>query len=129
MKLFVWDFHGTLEKGFESAVLEFTNRSLEKHNYSERVDKNIVSELYGKKWTEFFKRVLPDKSDEVHLGLQNYAILDQRKNPHIVAGCVEPNDYAEIILKEISQKHDQILISHTDQDDIENFARSAKLDS
>lgn len=28
MKLFVWDFHGTLEKGNENAVLEITNRIL-----------------------------------------------------------------------------------------------------
>jgi phosphoglycolate phosphatase-like HAD superfamily hydrolase len=128
MKLFVWDFHGTLEKGFESAVLEFTNRSLEHHGYAVRMDQKAVNALYGKKWTEYFKLVLPEESPETHLKLQNYAISDQRNNPHVVAGCVRPNDYAEMVLEEISKKHDQILISHTDQTDIEEFVKAAKLD-
>ncbi len=55
MKLFVWDFHGTLEKGNEYAVLEMSNIILEKHGHKERFTELQCRELYGKKWYEFFE--------------------------------------------------------------------------
>lgn len=36
MKLFVWDFHGVLEKGNEGAVLEISNKILGDFRYKER---------------------------------------------------------------------------------------------
>lgn len=34
MKLFIWDFHGVLEKGNDEVVHEITNRALEMHGHS-----------------------------------------------------------------------------------------------
>ena len=41
MKLFVWDFHGVLEKGNDLAVLDITNKVLEQAGYSERLNEDF----------------------------------------------------------------------------------------
>ena len=51
MKLFVWDFHGVLEKDTEYGVVSVSNKVLEINGYSERFTFDEVKSLYGK-WTE-----------------------------------------------------------------------------
>lgn len=44
MKLFVWDFHGVLEKDNDLAVLDISNKVLEQSGYAERFsEEKIVS--------------------------------------------------------------------------------------
>ena len=66
MKLFVWDFHGTLEKGNELAVLEISNLILKKHDYKERFLESQCRELYGEKWFEYFEYLLPNEPKTIH---------------------------------------------------------------
>ncbi len=54
MKLFIWDFHGTLEKGNGGAVVEITNRILQDAGYEQRMDEVLDNLLAGKKWYEYF---------------------------------------------------------------------------
>lgn len=55
MKLFVWDFHGTLEKDNEHAVMEISNKVLENLGYTQRLSKEDNLMLYGKKWADYFE--------------------------------------------------------------------------
>lgn len=43
MKLFIWDFHGVLEKGNDDAVVEITNLALRRHGYSRELTLKILN--------------------------------------------------------------------------------------
>jgi hypothetical protein len=49
MKLFVWDFHGVLEKGNDGAVVEITNIALQRFGYSRRMTIQEGEFLSGKR--------------------------------------------------------------------------------
>lgn len=57
--LVVWDFHGTLERGNEYAVLETSNDVLEQWGYSERFTEEDAIRLYGLKWQAYFADIPP----------------------------------------------------------------------
>lgn len=128
MKLFVWDFHGTLEKGNEHAVVEITNHVLQMNGYVPSLNEALAREWYGKKWYEFFEYMLPDKPHATHIQLQEDCITYQRENPDVVACHIQPNNHAKDVLRAISHAHDQILISNTRLFDLEMFLRATGLD-
>lgn len=113
MKLFVWDFHGTLEKGNEYAVLEMSNIVLEKHGYEERFSESQCRELYGKKWYEYFEHLLPSESNSKHLELQENCFSFSIAHPEIISKYITLVDHALDVLESIKENHDQILVSNT----------------
>ncbi len=112
MKLFIWDFHGTLEKGNERAVIELSNEALARRGYAERFDDAHVSSLYGIKWHEYFAHILPHEPTAIHLQLQEDAIALGRKQPETISRYIAPNDHVTEVLAAIKETHDQILISN-----------------
>lgn len=122
MKLFVWDFHGTLEKGNERAVQEVSNLVLESLGYDERLSEEDSQRLYGRNWYEYFEHLLPQESHERHVQLQEVAFLLSNSRPDIIAKYVKPNDHAHEVLDAIlASDHDQIVISHTLPESLELF--------
>lgn len=113
MKLFVWDFHGTLERGNEMAALEMSNIILEKHGYEERFTENQCRELYGKKWREYFEALLPYETSERHSELQEACFSFSMEHPEIIIKHIRLVDHSHEVLEAVGRKHDQILISHT----------------
>ena len=89
-KLFVWDFHGTLEKGNELAALEISNLVMAEHGYYERFTTGDAYTLYGKKWYEYFEYLLPDEAHEVHVKLQ-HDCFEWPEAEAIVAKFLKPN--------------------------------------
>ena len=61
-KLFVWDYHGTLEKGNDEVVLAYTNMALEEMGYERRLTREENLKLYGILWYKYFEYLLPDES-------------------------------------------------------------------
>ena len=129
MKLFIWDFHGTLEKGTERAVHEITNRILAERGYEERLDDRLTHELYGKKWYEYFMRLLPYESEETCIGLQEQCITFDEEHPKIIWSTVRANDHAMDVLTKIKECHDQVVISNTRHARLGEFLRATKLDT
>lgn len=120
MKLFVWDFHGVLEKDNELAVLDISNSILALHGYDARFSEADVRTYYGLKWYEYFEKILPGFDKEVYLQLQAECFEFDNKN--IAAKYIKPNDYALNVLKRIEAKgHDQILLSNTRPYDLDWF--------
>lgn len=113
MKLFVWDFHGTLERGNEIAALEMSNIILEKHGYEERFTESQCQELYGKKWREYFEHLLPQETSEKHSELQEACFSFSMEHPEIILRHIRPVDHSHEVLEAVGRNHDQILISHT----------------
>lgn len=126
-KIFVWDFHGVLEKGNEKAVLEISDSILKNYGYKERFTEEDMDKLYGLKWWEYFKYLLPYESHERHLELQkacfNYQTFE------IIARYTLPNDYAHHVLEEIVKAgHYQILISNTNPESLKLFIKAVNME-
>jgi phosphoglycolate phosphatase-like HAD superfamily hydrolase len=119
MKLFVWDFHGVLEKDNEKAVIDISNRVLSNAGFAERFTDADNERYYGLKWYQYFERLLPDSSPEQHLELQTACFQYDRDNPGIITKHIKPNDFAIEVLGRLAQSNNkQIVISNTRQKDL-----------
>jgi len=127
MKLFVWDFHGVLEKGNEGAVLEISNEVLRRFGYSHRFTNEDIVKLYGLRWYEYFEYLLPQESRERHLTLQEFCFKISSACPEIIAKHIEPNHHVHEVLGRISQKHYQILISNTQPKSLRMFLDAVQI--
>lgn len=113
MKLFVWDFHGVLERGNEKAVIHISNRVLREFGYPERFNKKDSHKLYGLKWYEYFEHLLPHLGHADHVKLQKKCFQISNDEPEIVTNHIKVNNHVHYVLNKISKNHKQILISNT----------------
>lgn len=114
MKLFVWDFHGVLEKDNELAVLDISNQVLQIAGYAERFSDDNNREFYGLKWFQYFERLLPNVTHEQHMALQAACFDFAENNPHVLAEHIKPSDHSLAVLRSIHDAgHDQIILSNT----------------
>lgn len=122
MKLFVWDFHGVLEKGNEHSVLEITNLALASHGYSRRMTTIESAALSGLRWYEYFTFLLPEIGEKECLQLQSTCLEISYSQPEIVAKYIQLNDHANDVLKQIQEtSHHQILISNSSLKSLDIF--------
>src|SRR3990167_7653494 len=127
-KLFVWDFHGTLEKDNEYAAIEISNYALEKLGFKEHFDRKHAVQLYGKKWYEYFEYLLPNEPHKTHVLLQETS-FNWPEAEAIVAKHMKPNDHVQEVLKAIKDiGHSQIVISNTSTYALPIFLRLAGID-
>ena len=125
MKLFIWDFHGVLEKDNELAVLDISNQVLRQAGFKQRFTKADNHRLYGVKWYQYFEDLLPDLSHKKHLALQAACFKFAEKNLHILHKHIKPNDYVIEVLKAIKKAgHDQVILSNSRPADILWFVES-----
>jgi phosphoglycolate phosphatase-like HAD superfamily hydrolase len=128
MKLFVWDFHGVLEKDNDLDVLYLSNIVLKNNGHSKRFSLSEANQLSGLKWYEYFEYLLPELSHEEHLRLQADCLDYQRKNRETVHKYLKPNNYADHVLGKIKKAgHDQLLISNTNLLDLVWFVERVGL--
>ena len=128
MKLFVWDFHGVLEKGNESSVVEITNKVLEQNGFAERIILEQVYRYYGRPWADYFQGLLPDISYQKCQELAEQSRKFQTDNPGVVPKHIVANDYAVEVLSAIALKHQQILISNVDPNALQMFLQAVGLE-
>lgn len=126
-KLFVWDFHGTLEKGNELAAIEISNLVLQKHGFKERFTHQEAIDLYGRKWFQYFEYLLPNELHETHVMLQ-HECFEWPTALEIIKRFLQPNDHVIEVLTAIkSASHDQILLSNTSKKALPDFISAAGL--
>lgn len=129
MKLFVWDFHGVLEKGNETAVLEITNLALKFHGYSRRMTQVENEFLAGYQWHEYFAFLLPEIEEDEYFLLQSTCIEISHSQPEIISSHIHLNDHADSVLKSIHESQNcQILISNTLPQTLDKFIRLVGVD-
>ncbi len=124
MKLFVWDFHGVLEKGNDHAVVEITNIALERHGYHRRMTIEESEYLAGLRWHEYFSYLLPEADEEKCKELQVTCVDISHNYPEIIAKHIRLNDHAEYVLETIfNKKLTQIVISNTQPKSLDLFIK------
>ncbi len=119
MKLFVWDFHGVLEKDNEKAVYIITNKVLEEMGYKERLSEKQNDEYLGLKWYQYFEMLMPDLSTEKCLELQAECFRYVNEHRQIITDSIKANDHVIELLRSINDSNNQqIIISNTRPDDL-----------
>ena len=117
--LFVWDFHGVLEKDNEFAVQDVTNRVLEEFGYETQASYDDILRMYGLPWEEYFRLLVPDIEEDV---VGKMVSRCRELGRSVAERYCKPRDHALEILKKISEKgHTNIIISNTTQVDLGFF--------
>lgn len=125
MKLFVWDFHGVLEKDNEKAVIDISNQVLAEVGRPERFTEEDNERFYGLKWYQYFERLLPELSHEEHVELQAHCFRFSEQHLELLAKHIKPNDHVLQVLAEIADSgHEQVVISNSRQADLIWFLES-----
>ncbi|MFA6098659.1 MAG: HAD hydrolase-like protein [Patescibacteria group bacterium] len=126
--LFIWDFHGTLEKNNVLAVQEIVNKTLKHFDIYREMTLEEAVNLYGLSWLDYFQYIQPNGNNELWSDMRAQAVKIQQEN-FIVEKYIEPNDYAREVLEKIKQAgHKNLLLSNTDPRWIRHFARLVKID-
>ena len=128
-KLFVWDYHGTLEKGNDEVVLAYTNMALEEMGYERRLTREENLKLYGILWYKYFEYLLPDESHERHLEIQDACLRIEQEHPEYWDMHLKANDGLFDVVRAVNAaNHDQIIISNTEEHVIAPFIKAIGLD-
>ncbi|MFA1541358.1 HAD family hydrolase [Actinomadura monticuli] len=112
-KLFVWDLHGTLERGNHRAVIDISNEVLRRFGHHRRFTHADSIDLYGKKWYEYFTWLLGDDAYAHAMELQEACFEMSESNPNMQCEGIEPTPHAPEVLAAVGGRHEQILISNT----------------
>lgn len=127
MKLFVWDFHGVLEKNTIFAAKEITNRVLEEFNIPNRLTDEDTERLYGQQWIDYFREFAPDSPNEDHEKMNERAYEISNKE-QVFRKYIQPQDHAKEVLTKIKNSGAiNLLISNSSQKSIDIFADAVNL--
>jgi len=119
MILFLWDFHGVLEKDNEKGVMTISNEVLRQAGFQEQLSNEDNEKFLGLKWYQYFENLLPNISHEDCLKLQNDCLEYSRNHPEILPSHIKANEYAIEVLDKIAKSgHKQIIISNTRPNDL-----------
>lgn len=129
MKLFVWDLHGTLEKGNDRAVIDISNHALSRFGYEPRFSYDDGRALYGLKWYEYFEWLIPSLTHEESKRLQEACFEISELDVEIQLRWLEPTDYALEVLSKVGSQHRQIIVSNTRPANLSVFLRVLGLDT
>jgi phosphoglycolate phosphatase-like HAD superfamily hydrolase len=114
LKLFVWDFHGVLERGNDLAVQEISNLALASHGYTKRISLEECEQLAGLKWGDYFAALFPELSPHSHAALYASCLEISKTKPELICKYLSLNEHAYYVLEEIQKSpYTQILISNT----------------
>lgn len=128
MKLFIWDFHGVLEKGNDHVVLEITNLALKHHGYLREMTKKESELLSGRLWRDYFAYLIPELDENDRLSLQSTCIEIAQSSQDLYHKHIKINDHVEYVLESIqNSKHAQILISNTPPKNLDKYVELVKI--
>lgn len=121
-KLFVWDFHGTLETGNVYAVKALINLVLKDFKINKKISIKEVREWYGLSWFDYFKLINPKSNDELWQDMVNRVLSLQEQGWNIIKTHIKPRKNSKEVLKKIKkEKHQSIILSNTAPQDIRKF--------
>ncbi|MBU0707672.1 HAD hydrolase-like protein [Patescibacteria group bacterium] len=126
--LFVWDFHGTLEKDNVLACQILTNQALRAFNVNKQLDLDETTVLYGLSWIDFFKYAYPEGDLRLWRKMKDKAVEIQAREC-IVEKYIKQMDHAdEVLAKTKKAGHSNIILSNTQSRLIKGFVEMVNLD-
>ncbi len=126
IKLFAWDFHGTLEQGTEVGFVEILRKLAREINYETKIELEEVRKLFGISVLDYLKHFFPKLSNNEIVNLREKVRRSQ--NRRHIAQWIKPAPHAHEVLSKIKQAgHRNIVISTSSQKHITHFLRSVGL--
>jgi phosphoglycolate phosphatase-like HAD superfamily hydrolase len=117
--IFVWDFHGTLEKDNDKVVHIVCNKVLQEHGINRPVSMEEVVALYGMPWAGYFRHLTGSKDENYIQQLCKRATELSRKFSPMYT---KPADGAEELLASLKRAgHTNIVLSNTTPDRLLEF--------
>ena len=127
MKIFIWDFHDTLEVGTLDVITEIANTLLERNGSSKRYSVEKMAALPSFSWETFFASHLPDLSPEQIKNVASSA-YDTNKFGHLGLKYSRPRFGAKELLQEIkSLGHINVVISNSRPDNLTTYIEQVGL--
>ncbi len=129
MKLFVWDLHGTLEKGTEVACLHITNDILKRNGHRAQYTQEEMNIVFGRRWREIFQTKIPGLEQSIYEAREEQAFQQATEDfDDQVLKYIRRNDHIEEVLSAIANAgHEQILISNVTPNNLEEFVNALGL--
>lgn len=123
--LFVWDFHGVLEKGNDQAVQEVCNKILSELGHPKEITIQEVRNLYGARWSDYFNYLLPDFPCEIDWCVRRALEIGRG----VAVYHIQANDYAADVLMSIQGAgHHNIVVSTSTPKDVKWFVEVVGLE-
>ena len=120
--LFVWDLHGTLEKGNVNAVKELINLVLKESGIEKEITVQDALNWYGLSWFDYFKLTVPEGNQKIWKSMVDKVLSLQQRGWEIIKKHIKLRDFAEDVLMTIKKKgHQNILLSNTGPEHIRMF--------
>ena len=125
--LFIWDFHGVLEKNNEFAVQEVVNRVLPEFNINRKSTIEECRILYGLKWADYFKFYASDADEEtIHKMVLRATEISLKEK--IALKYIKPTEHAHDVLKQIAKKgHINLIMSNSSSKGVDYFLESVNM--
>jgi phosphoglycolate phosphatase-like HAD superfamily hydrolase len=125
--LFIWDFHGVLEKDNEYAVEEVVNRVLSEFGISRKATVKECLMLYGKKWAEYYKYFAPDADEETIYKMVEKA-MEISLSEKTALKYIKQTEHASDVLKQIAKnRHTNLIMSNSSSKALDYFLKSVNL--
>jgi len=120
VKLFAWDFHGTLEQGTEVGFTELLKELAKSIKYDAKIELEEVRKLYGSSILDYLKHFFPEYKNEEIIILRN-KIRSLQSEKHL-KDFIKPALYAHEVLSKIQDEgHKNIIVSTSSQKHIKRF--------
>lgn len=128
--LFVWDFHGVLEKDNEYAVQEVCNLVLKDFGMDREISLEETISWYGLSFFDYFRLAIPEGDEELWKAMVNKVRTFRERGWEIIQRYIQPRDYPREVLSHIkSQKHQNIIITNSSQESANRFVNFVDLRS
>ena len=126
-KLFVWDFHGVLEKDHQHSVVDVTNMVLDEFGFDARLTLEVCEKFYGRKWHMYFEHLCP-QADKETIKAMVYRGVEISDTSPIAFKHIKPNDYAHEVLEKVKQAgHENLIISNTEPGVLDKFINAVDI--
>ena len=120
--LFVWDFHGVLEKGNEKSVEELCNLVLKDFGFERRINLKEVVDWYGLNWLDYFKLTVPEGTPELWQKMKEKVLSFQERGWEIIKKNIKAREFAKSVLEKIKNKgHQNILLTNAQPEHAKKF--------
>lgn len=120
--LFVWDFHGVLEKGNEKSVEELCNLVLKDFGFERRINLKETVDWYGLNWLDYFKLAVPEGTPELWQRMKEKVLSFQERGWEIIKKNIKAREFAKEVLAKIKNKgHQNVLLTNAQPEHAEKF--------
>lgn len=126
-KVFVWDFHGTLEVGTLFILTEIANTLLKENGSAKQYTPAELASIPSFSWDTFFQRHLPYLSFQKTQAIARNAYDESRFAP-LMRKYSQPNIGAEAVLQKVKDLGGiNIVVSHSRQDKLGCYIKQVGL--